>query len=315
MQKYTSNKIVIIGAGKVGSTIAYTILLNNLISEIVLIDTDRDRAHGEALDINHGILFLKQAIIRDGDYEDCIDANIIIIAAGIPRKPGQTRNDLLVTNAYIIREITKKILKYANDPIILVISNPVDILTYLVQKESGLPPKRIIGSGTILDTGRFCYYISEHCGVDVRNVNAYIIGEHGDNAIPLWNHTYISSTPFSELCEYCIKNCTEADKDKLFEFTRHAGTEVIRLKGSTFYAISLAVSRIVSAIIGNENAVLTVSSVINGNFDIYDVALSLPCIVNRNGIERYLDVKLSQQEMKLLYESQERLKSRLINIE
>lgn len=314
MQKYTNSKIIIIGAGKVGSTIAYTVLLNNQISEIVLIDIDSDRAHGEVLDINHGILFLKQAIIRDGDYEDCSDANIIIIAAGIPRKPGLTRNDLLNTNANIIREITKKIMKYASDPIILVISNPVDILTYLVQKESGLLPKRVIGSGTILDTGRFCYYISEHCGVDVRNVNAYIIGEHGDNAIPLWGHTYISSTPFSELCEYCSKSCTEIDKSKLFEYTSHAGTEVIRLKGSTFYAIALAVSRIVSAIIGNENAVLTVSSVINGNFGVYNVALSLPCIVNRNGIERYLDVKLSQQETKLLDESQERLKTTLANI-
>lgn len=187
-----TNKVVIIGAGAVGSTICYTLMIKHIASEIVLIDVDNEKACGEALDMNHGLAFFKQVTIRSGNYDECKDADIIIITAGVPRKPNQTRIDLAKTNVEIIKVISKNIMKYAKNPIILVVSNPVDILTYVVQKETGLPKHRVIGSGTTLDTSRFRYLLGEHCRVDSRNVHAYIIGEHGDTELPVWSQAKYS---------------------------------------------------------------------------------------------------------------------------
>jgi L-lactate dehydrogenase len=302
------NKVVIIGAGKVGSTVAYTIMMHNLVSEIVLVDADRQRARGEALDISHGIAYFKQLTVKDGSYEDCADADIIILSAGAPRKEGQTRIDLARTNVSATREITAQIMKYAQNPIIIVISNPVDVLTYAVQKETGLPTGQVIGSGTMLDTGRLRYLLSQNCGVDVRNVHAYIVGEHGDSEVPIWSRASIASKPLDEYCEECPEECRIIDHRKMFEETRDAGAEIIKLKGATFYGVAQAVARIVDAIMGNENSVLTVSSVLNGNYGLSDVALSLPCIVNRQGISRYLDIRINDEEMRLLRGSAEKLK-------
>lgn len=303
------SKIVVVGAGKVGASVAYTIMMNNLTSEIVLVDVDRGRARGEALDISHGIAYFKQLTIRDGDFSDCADADVIVITAGIPRQPGQTRIDLARNNVAVTRDIVKRIMEHATNPLFVVISNPVDVLTYVVQKESGLPANRVIGSGTTLDTGRFRYLLSQHCKVDVRNVHAYIVGEHGDSEVPVWSRASIASKPFDEYCEDCPRRCLKINRQQIFEQTRDAGAEIIKLKGATFYGIALAATRIVGAIMGDENSVLTVSSVLNGNYGIEDVALSLPCIVNRNGIDRYLDIRMSDEELTQLKESADKLKA------
>lgn len=307
--KAINSKIVVIGAGKVGSIVAYTLMMNNHLSEIVLIDIDKNRASGEALDISHGIAYLRQVIIRDGDYEDCADADMIIITAGIGRQPGQTRIDLARTNVGVVRSIMEGVMKHAVDPLLLVISNPVDVLTYMIQKETGLPVSRVFGSGTMLDIGRFLYLLSDHCKVDVRNVHAYIIGEHGDSGLPLWSHTSLASKPFDEFCETCNHPCGGVNRQKMFETTRDAGAEIIKKKGATFYGIALAASRIAAAVMGDENAVLTLSSVLSGQYGISDVALSLPCIVNRGGIDRYLNLHISEEEQRLLEVSAEKLKS------
>ena len=303
------SKVVVVGAGKVGASVAYTIMMNNLTSEIVLVDVDRGRARGEALDISHGIAYFKQLTIRDGDFEDCADADVIVITAGIPRQPGLTRIDLARTNVGVTRDIVRRIMEYAANPLFVVISNPVDVLTYVVQKESGLSANRVIGSGTTLDTGRFRYLLSQHCKVDVRNVHAYIIGEHGDSEVPVWSRASIASKPFDEYCEDCPRRCLKINRQQIFEQTRDAGAEIIKLKGATFYGIALAATRIVGAIMGDENSVLTVSSVLDGNYGISDVALSLPCIVNRNGIDRYLNIRMSDEELQQLGESSDKLKS------
>ncbi len=307
--KAINSKIVVIGAGKVGSTVAYTLMMSDLSSEIVLIDVNNDRASGEALDISHGIAYFKQIIVRDGDYEDCADADIIIIIAGIGRQPGQTRIDLARTNVGVVRTIMEGVMKYAVDPLLLIISNPVDVLTYMIQKETGLPSSRVFGSGTMLDTGRFRYLLSDHCKVDVRNVHAYIIGEHGDSELPLWSHASLASKPFDEFCETCNHPCGGVNRQKMFETTRDSGAEIIKKKGATFYGIALAAARIAAAVMGDENAVLTLSSVLDGQYGISDVALSLPCIVNRSGIDRYLVLNISEEEQKLLEISADKLKS------
>ena len=302
------SKVVVIGAGKVGSTVAYTIMMNNLTSEIVLVDVDRKRARGEALDISHGIAYFKQVIVRDGDFDDCANADVIIISAGIGRQPGQTRLDLARTNVAVTRSILEKIMKYAKDPLIIVISNPVDVLTYMVQKESGLPSSRVIGSGTMLDTGRFRYLLSQHCKVDVRNVHGYIIGEHGDSEVAVWSRASIASKPFDEYCEDCPRRCQNINRQQIFEATRDAGAEIIAAKGATFYGVALSAARILGAIMGDENSVLTLSTTLNGQYGISDVAVSLPCVVNRGGIDRYLDIRISDEEVRLLHESADKLK-------
>ncbi len=302
------SKVVVIGAGKVGSTVAYTIMMNNLTSEIVLVDVDKSRARGEALDISHGIAYFKQLTIREGDYEDCADADVIIISAGIGRQPGQTRIDLARTNVSITRDILSKIMKHASNPLIMLISNPVDVLTYMVQKESGLPATRVIGTGTMLDTGRFRYLLSQHCKVDVRNVHAYIVGEHGDSEVPVWSRASIASKPFDEYCEDCPRRCQKINRQQIFEETRDGGAEIIKAKGATFYGVALAATRLLGAIMGDENSVLTLSTSLSGNYGISDVAVSLPCVVNRSGIDRYLDIRMTDDELTQLHLSAEKLK-------
>lgn len=309
-----NSKVVVIGAGKVGSTVAYTLMMSRLVSEIVLIDVDLDRARGEALDISHGIAFFQQIIVREGDYTDCADADMIIITAGIGRRPGQTRIDLARTNVAIIRKIMDGIMRYAVNPLLLVISNPVDILTYLIQKETGLPPSRIIGSGTMLDTGRFRYHLSKHCQVDVRNVHAYIIGEHGDNSVPIWSNVIIASKSFDAYCNDRDNNCNVTNKASIYETVRESGTEIIKSKGATFYGIALATSRIVESILGDENTVLPLSSSLYGAYGIYDVALSLPCVVNQRGIDRYLSLRISDEEKSQLDAAAEKLRNAINNV-
>ena len=303
------NKVVVIGAGRVGESVVYTLALSRVASEIVMVDVAVDRAKGSALDVNHGLAFHKQVVVRQGDYSDCADAKVIIVSAGLARKPGQTRLDLAKSNVNIARSIAKSIMEYANDPIIVVISNPVDVLTYVIQKETGLPSSRVIGSGTILDTARLRYILSEECDVDVTDVNAYILGEHGDSQVPAWSCATIAGMP---LLEYCDKNGIEirSKMQNIAEETTKAGGTVIWLKGATYLGIAMNTSRIVDAILEDEKAVLPISHVLSGEIlGIEDVAVSFPCVVNADGIKKVLDISYAADEEKAIIASAEKLKA------
>ena len=276
------NKIVVVGAGNVGEAIGYTLMLRRQASEIVFVDLNEKRAQGGALDIAHGTAFFHQVKIRKGDYSECKDAQMIIITAGIARKPGQTRLDLAKTNASIIKSITKSIMEYAENPLLIVVSNPVDIMTYVVHKESGLPRHRVIGTGTALDTARFRYLISEKCEVNVGDVDAFILGEHGDSQVPIWSRAMIGS---SSVENFMTEKGEELDKDAIADKAKDAGAEVISLKGATFYGIAMSVSRIVEAIQEDENAILPVSHVLSDKYgDWSGISISLPCVLNSDGI-------------------------------
>lgn len=296
------NKIVIIGAGNVGEAVCYTLMVRRQASEIVLVDINEEKAEGSALDIVHGTAFFHQVKVHNGDYSECANAEIIILTAGVARKPGQTRLDLAKTNVSITRSIARNIMRYATDPIIVVVSNPVDVLTYVVQQETGLPASRVIGSGTSLDTARFRQMIGEACGVDVSNVSAYILGEHGDTQVPVWSSATVAGEPVDQF--YRAQRGKNLDHEDIAIRTKNAGGTVIKLKGATFYGVAMSTSRIVEAITEDENSVLPVAHVLS---DLYGplggVAISLPCVVNRNGIARIVRPAMNEEETKALEKS------------
>ncbi|GAQ25682.1 L-lactate dehydrogenase [Tepidanaerobacter syntrophicus] len=314
MKKKAKGKIVMVGAGFVGSTIAYTAVVSGIASEIVFVDVNRDKAEGEAMDMSHGLAYVKQVDIRAGEYSDCKDADIVVITAGINRKPGQSRLDLAKINVKIVQDVIVNVTKYTSDAIILVVSNPVDILTYFAQKISGLPRYQVIGTGTTLDTARFKYLIGKNCEVNVRNVHAYIIGEHGDSEVPLWSTANIAGKPLEEFWADSGKDGA-VEKSKLIEDVRDAGAEIIKKKGATYYGIGLTTTNILSAMLGNENSVLTVSSVLDGEYGIKDVALSLPSVVNVKGIDRIFNINISEDEQLMLNESATKLKETIRQVE
>ncbi len=297
------NKVVVIGAGRVGEAVVYTLAMSRTASEIVMVDVVADRAKGSALDINHGLAFHKQVTVRQGDYSECADAKVIIVSAGLARKPGQTRLDLAKSNVKIARSIAKSIMEHAENPLIVVISNPVDVLTYVIQKETGLPQSRVIGSGTILDTSRLRFMLSQECDVDITDVNAYVLGEHGDSQVPAWSRITIAGMP---LLEYCDKNGIEirSKMKRIAEEVNKAGGTVIALKGATYLGIAMNTSRIVDAILDDEKAVLPVSHVMDGEvLDMKDVAISFPCVVDADGIKKVLDMDYSEDEEKAIVAS------------
>lgn len=294
------NRIVVIGCGAVGSTTAYTLLLRDRTSELVLIDANNQKAEGDAMDMNHGLLFLGNARIWAGDYSDCADADIIIIAAGAGQKPGETRTDLLKRNASIFDNIIEQVTRYNQNGILLIATNPVDILSYYVWKKSGWPANRVIGSGTLLDSARFRYLIGEELGIDPRSVHAHIVGEHGDSELPLWSLTQVAGMPIE---------FEEEKRSTLFQQTRDAAYQIIQAKGATNYAIALALDRICAAILRNESAVLNVSTLLNGEYGISDIYMGVPCIVNASGVSRILPLQLSNTESELLQASSVKLKN------
>lgn len=308
-------KLVVIGAGSVGSTTAYTIMLGGLFNEIGIIDINRDKADGDAMDMNHGVSFVKPVTVTSGDYSICRDADIVVITAGAAQKPGETRIDLLKRNAHILEDIVGNIMKYAPDDVILLtVTNPVDVLTYITYKISGLPKNQVIGSGTVLDTSRLKYMISKKTGVDPRNCHTYIIGEHGDSEVAAWSVTNIAGMSMEEYCS-ATGACNIGDLDTMYNDVRNAAYEIINKKGATYYAIALAVARIVSCIAGEENSVLTVSSVFEGEYGIRDVCLSVPTKVGGNGVERIFEVGFSEDEMKGLKKSAEIMRHALDEVE
>ncbi len=307
-------KVVIIGAGFVGSTTAYTVMLGGLFSEIVLIDLNREKAEGDAMDMAHGVSFVKPVNVYAGDYSDCKDADIVIITAGVGQKPGETRLDLLKRNVEVFKNIIGSIMKYAPaDVILLTVTNPVDILTYVTYKLSGLPKNQVLGSGTVLDTSRLKYMISRMTGIDARNCHTYIIGEHGDSEVAAWSVTNIGGMSMTEFCKYTGK-CNLTDLDTMYNQVKNTAYDIIEKKGATYYAIAVAVARIVECIAGDENSILTVSSVFDGQYDISGVALSVPTKVGGEGIEKILEVPFSRDEMKGLRNSADTLRELIVEI-
>ncbi|TDP86148.1 L-lactate dehydrogenase [Halanaerobium saccharolyticum] len=311
------NKIAVIGAGGVGATTAYALMVQGVGSEIVLIDVNKDKAEGEAMDLRHGASFVNPVDIYAGDYEDLADAKLIIITAGAAQKPGETRLDLIKKNTGIFKNIVSSITEYNQDGILLVVTNPVDILTHLTYKLSGFPANRVIGSGTVLDSSRFRSLLSKNCGVAASNVHGYIIGEHGDSEVPVWSLTNIAGTKIENYCPICNKDCTDRDHslEEISSQVKNAAYEIIEKKGATFYAVALAVSRIARAILRDENAVLTVSSLMEGYYGVEDISLSLPTLINSNGIERVLELPLAEKEEKEFKESAEHLKENFEKLE
>jgi L-lactate dehydrogenase len=302
-------KVAIIGTGYVGSTVAYGLTIAGTVSELVLIDVNKTIVEGEVLDINHGLSFLRPMDIRVGDYSDCADAKIVVVAAGAAqRREGETRLDLIGKNAKIMADIVPRVFDAAPDTILLMVSNPVDVLTYQAYKISGAPANRIIGSGTILDSARFRYIMSQHCKVDSRSVHGYVIGEHGDSSVVAWSLTNIAGVRVDEFCPLCGTPCPGIEKDEISEKVKNAAFDIIKRKGATNFAIAMGVRRIVEAILRDEKSVLTVSSLISGHYGIEDVALSLPSIVGKGGVEKILDLPLNDHEVQGLQRSAEILK-------
>lgn len=314
MAQKSAKKITIVGAGFVGSTTAYTLMISGLISELVLIDINKNKTEGEVMDLNHGIPFVTPVRVYAGDYADCTGSDIIIIAAGANQKPGESRINLLQRNTAIFKDIIEKIIKFNTSCILLIVTNPVDILTYIALKLSGFPANRVIGSGTVLDTARFRYLIANHAGVDARNVHAYIIGEHGDTEVAAWSLTSIAGITLEMYCQKCGICDNNVSRNDIYENVKNAAYNIIERKGATYYAVALAVRRIVEAIIRDENSILTVSSKIDNFYGINDVCLSLPTVVNKNGIERVIEVPLSTHEKDMLLESARSLRNILCSL-
>jgi L-lactate dehydrogenase len=302
---FKKTRIAIIGVGAVGSTTAYTLLLRERMDELVLIDANKAKAIGDALDMNHGLPFVGKANVWAGSYEDCRDADIIIITAGVSQRPGESRIDLLKRNVGIFESITDEILKSGTNGIILVASNPVDIMSYFTWKKSAFPFERVIGSGTLLDSARFRYLIGQKLNIDSRSIHAHIIGEHGDSELPLWSLANISGADVL---------LTEEEREELFINTRDAAYKIIESKGATYYAIALALDRICTAIVKNEAAILNVSTLLTDYFGVNDVYLGIPCVVDNTGIREKLTLQINDDEKVLLHKSAEKLKALIKSI-
>lgn len=289
-------RVSIVGAGNVGATFAYTLLLSGLASEIVIIDANKKKAEGEAMDLNHAVPLIQPGRVWVGDYADCAGSVVTVITAGAAQKPGETRLDLAARNADIFREIVPQVVENNPEGIILVATNPVDVLSYATWKISGLPKERVLGSGTILDTARFRFMLSQHFGVDPRSVHAYIIGEHGDSEVPVWSIANIAGMRFPVFCEQMGVGCDSEHLNRIFEQTRDAAYQIIERKGATYYAVATGILRIVEAILRDQGTVLSVSSYIDNYYGISDVFLSLPTVIDRAGVERILRLKLDEKE-------------------
>ena len=299
----SAGKVVIVGAGAVGSTFAYALQIHGAAREIVLIDMDRERAEGEALDLSHGAFFTPPVDIRAGDYGDCAGANIVAICAGAKQKPGQSRMDLVGTNTRIFKDVVQGIVEQTTDAILLVVTNPVDVLTYAALKFSGLPRGRVIGSGTVLDSARFRYLLSRHCEVDSRNVHAYVLGEHGDSEVMAWSITNIAGMRMTDYCEACHRGCSGIEQERIADEVRNSAYHIIEAKGATNFAVGLALVKIATSILRDESSVLTVSTLMDGEYGIRGVCLSIPTIVNRNGAARRTAPDLTEAEVLALRSS------------
>nr|WP_296011688.1 L-lactate dehydrogenase [uncultured Blautia sp.] len=313
-----SSKITIIGAGSVGATIAYTLSNEEIASEIVLIDINEEKVEGEVLDIAQGTCFRDPISIVAGTYEDAKDSDIVIITSGIARKPGQTRIELAQTNVNILKSITPQIVKAAPDALYIIVSNPVDVMTYVFTKISGLPENQIIGSGTILDSARLRCGLSEHFKVAQKNIHAYVFGEHGDSSFIPWTGAYISGVSVDEyyqLAKSLGKEVEELDKDKMLEYVQKSGGKIIAKKGATFYAVSRAVCKLCNILLSASDSITTVSSMMHGEYGIEDVCFSTLTLVGPNGVQGKVPMRMNQAEIELLKKSADALKAVIAQID
>ncbi len=310
-----SRKCAIIGCGFVGSSSAFSLMQSGLFSEMVLIDANTDRAEGEAMDLSHGLPFARPMEIYAGTYDDVAGCGLVIITAGAGQKPGETRLDLVNKNVGIFKQIIPEIQKKNTECTLLIVANPVDILTYAALKLSGFPSNRVIGSGTVLDSARLKYLIGRHLGVDSRSVHAYIIGEHGDSELAVWSSANVSGIQLNRFCEQCNYFDHQKNMQKLYEDVRDSAYEIIKKKGATYYGIAMSVRRISECILRDEHSILPVSSLIEGHYGLNGLCMGVPTIVGRKGIEKVLDINLSGEEQLQLMQSAEALKKVLDSLD
>ncbi|MCU0509707.1 MAG: L-lactate dehydrogenase [Anaerolineae bacterium] len=309
MEGRTPTKIAVVGgAGAVGASAAYALMMSGLVSEIVLVDVNERRAEGEAMDLMHGAPFVRPVTVRAGTYDDCAGCQIVVITAGAAQKPGESRLDLVRKNTGIIRDMVPQIARVAPNSILLIVANPVDILTLAALEASGFPPGRVIGSGTVLDTARLRALVGQRLNIDPRSVHGYVIGEHGDSEVVVWSRATVAGLPVAEFCAQRGSDCDSQMQGQISEQVRRAAYEIIERKGATYYAIGLGVRHIVEAILRDQNTVLTVSTLMTGQFGISDICLSLPSIVDHGGVEGVLMPKLSDEEVAALRRSADVLK-------
>ena len=297
------NRVVIIGCGHVGSTSAYSLLINGTVEELVLVDQDGDKLLGEVMDLRHAVPLARPVRIWAGNYEDAKIADVAVIAAGAGTIPGESRLNLLGRNAAVIREIVQNLINAGFDGIILMTTNPVDILAQIAQEESGLPFRKVIGSGTVLDTARLRVLLGEELGVEARSVHAYIVGEHGNSEVATWCAARVGGSP---LVDFCNPNCP--DFPQMLESVRKAAPEIVKRKGYTSFAVASCVNRICEAILRDERTILPVSTMTDGQYGIEGVYLSLPCVVGQNGVEKIVELPLDDEERKGLIASADLLK-------
>ena len=297
-------KVVLVGAGFVGMSMAYTMLNRGGVNELVLIDVDKDKTIGEQMDLSHGLPFAPQKmVIKAGDYDECSDAQVIVITAGVAQKQGgQTRLELAEVNTKIMKEITQNIMKSGFNGVIVVASNPVDLMTYVVAKVSGLPKSQVIGSGTVLDTARLRYIMSDYLQVSSKNIHAYIMGEHGDSSFVPWDHAYVGCKKIKDVMK--DSNCPMSDLDKIHQDVVNAAYEIINKKKATYYGIGMCLSKIVKSIMDNDNSILTVSTYLkDGQYGQDDIYIGVPAVINGNGVREILDLELNEKEQAKLNES------------
>ena len=308
--KTDKRKVVLIGTGMVGMSYAYALLNQNACDELVMIDLDRERAQGEAMDLNHGLAFSGSNMrIYAGDYTDCGDADIVVISAGVAQKPGESRLDLLQRNAAVFQSIIEPVAESGFNGIFLVATNPVDIMTWITCKLSGFNPRRVLGSGTALDTARLRYLVGEYFTVDPRNVHAYVIGEHGDSEFVPWSQAMFATKPILSICEESGGRFNYQEMERIEQEVRGAAQKIIQAKQATYYGIGMAMVRITKAIFGDENSVLTVSAMLRGEYGVSGVFVGVPCIVNRSGVRKVVSLPLNEQESSQFRQSCETLQS------
>ena len=308
-------KVILVGTGAVGTAYAYSLVNQGFITELVLVDMNEEKAEGEAMDLVHGIAFAETNMtVRSGTYEDCRDADLVVITAGANQKPGETRLDLVGRNAAITRGITDKVVQSGFNGIFLIASNPVDILTHVVQKQSGFPANRVIGSGTTLDTARFKVLIGQYLEVDPRNVHALIIGEHGDSELPVFSQASIGPENLDKVLARRNRSGDIANLNAIFEDVRTAAYEIISRKGVTNFGIGMALSRITKAIFNNENSILPLSCLLEGEYGERDIYMSVPAIINRDGIKEVINLDLNEEEKVLFKKSAEAIRSASQNV-
>ncbi|MBN1391446.1 MAG: L-lactate dehydrogenase [Sedimentisphaerales bacterium] len=307
-------KVVVIGAGSVGTAYIYALLPGGMAEEIYLVDIDENRVEGEVMDLSHGLPFVPPVRIEKGDYSACADADLIVVTAGAKQQPGQTRLDLIKKNVGIIKTICGEIKKYNSNAVFVMVTNPVDVLTYVALKELGWPKNRVIGSGTVLDSARFRFLLSRNCEVDTRNVHAYVIGEHGDSEVIAWSMAHIAGIQLKDYCPTCGRCDFEKLHNVIEEQVRSSAYHIIDYKGSTYYGIGLSLVRISGAILRNERSILTISTLLQGEYGIEDICLSVPVVVGENGVEQICKAQLTESESADLQKSADIIRQTLSGI-